>query len=276
MAIMRIVQDGPIDEDGRPTGEPQMQEVHLESVIRDEFAQQRALMDERQRNREAERYGNLNPLPRINKPVDTSQGEPTMAEEKSEEQKARESIQTSGQRMDDARQAYEQKLEVENVQTVSAGVAKLNDGTSSRLVPSAQIYQKEPQEGAEGMPIDDNPPFISSPANTGPVGRNTQDEAELRLGTSQHGDEYSTNHAAGTSDALASANVSEEDLKAAEEAGVSEEERQKMIEQGREQAQKLAEQTSDNQGPSKAQQEDANQGPKTSSRKSSSKKSSSK
>jgi hypothetical protein len=199
MPIMRVVQGGEPDEDGILRGEAHLQRLDESPYHVNERERNDALLAETERAREVEWYSALNVKPTNNLPK--PQGV-FMAEEKSEEQRERESVNSvSGEREQLIRQQEEEKLKVENAVTSHAGITKMADGQSVRLVNTAENYALEPGERGEGLPLDGEPnPLSIAQADGRSAGWNTMDDAERALQPQQHGDAHSAQHATGDSD----------------------------------------------------------------------------
>lgn len=195
MPIMRIT-GSQTDENGVQVGEAKVQDVVIESVVSREEDRQNALLAEAQRNREVANYLNLS-RPPTREPITAQEAE--MAEN----EKERTQVNTSGSRFEEMAKQQEEKLKVENVQTVHAGVAKTGTGTEQKLIPTAEVYTKEQDQRSEGVPVEDINPLTIAPPLGGTVGGNRMDEAEAKLRTAQLPDEHSVQHATGSSDPAA-------------------------------------------------------------------------
>lgn len=223
MPIIRIT-GSKINDEGRQVGEAKVEDVIIDTVVKQEGERQEALLAEAQRNREVANYLSLSRSPTR---------EPLTAQEADMAEQKRTVVRTSGDRFDEIRQAQEEKLKVENVETVNSGIAKMATGAEQRLVPTAEVYAKEQGERSEGIPLEEQSPLaIARTTATGVHGVTTLDRAEQKLQPQKLGDQYSPQHATSNSSPDTSAKAqaegtldevgqvkSDEDLKAQEEKG---------------------------------------------------------
>jgi len=166
--------------------DPNTDHIHIPPSLQKEEDIQRTLLESQKREREAERFTALIPLP----------GEVIMAQKKDGQDQ--DQLSTGGKSFEEAQKAYEEKLQVENADTSAGTITRIVGGEEgARFVPTADVYQKEQGERADGIPADN--PLNRQGVGPGNDAGQIADKIERISGVTKMGDEYSAQHATGPS-----------------------------------------------------------------------------